>query len=324
MTRAKTRIFIVLFAAAVALGLAQQVVEEIVAIVNDEVITATQVKREYDLQMQSAQAQYKGEDLDKVMAQIKVTLLDRMITNILLLQIAKSENLNVTEQVKMATENIKKQNNIETDDDLKRAVQSQGMAWDQFLKQLEEDLMTRYVIDKEVNRSIVLDDAQVVDFYKKNTASFVVPEEYKLRAIYLSTIETPASGLEARKKAIDDKLKAGADFAELSGAESDIPMKESKGDLGTLKKSEMDKTLFAAVEPLKKGETSPWVAAKNGLYLLKLEDKKDSKQLTFDEARKQIEERLFAEKQNVKATQFLETLKKKSYIKILKPNPIGG
>jgi parvulin-like peptidyl-prolyl isomerase len=86
----------------------------------------------------------------------------------------------------------------------------------------------------------------------------------------------------------------------------------------------MEATLLAAVEKLKKGETSPWVTAKNGLYLLRLEDKKDSRQLTFDEARKQIEDRLFAEKQNAKVAEFLTNLKKKSYIKILKPNPIGN
>ena len=170
----------------------------------------------------------------------------------------------------------------------------------------------------------VLDDAQVVDFYKKNLDKFVIPDEFKLRTIYLSTTEASAADLEAKKKAIDDKLKAGADFVELSGTESDAPMKESKGDLGTMKRPEMDATLLAAVEKLKKGETSPWVTAKNGLYLLRLEDKKDSRQLTFDEARKQIEDRLYAEKQNAKLTEFLTNLKKKSYIKILKPNPIGN
>lgn len=324
MTHRKTRLFVFILAAAAAVGLAQQVVEEIVAVVNDEVITFTQFKREYDMNLQSAQAQYKGEELDKAIAQIKANLLDRMITDILLLQLAKSENLNVADQVKMAMDNIKKENNLETDDDLKRAVRSQGMEWDAFLKQIEENMMRQAIIYKEVNRSIVLDDAQIVDFYKKNADKFVVPEEFKLRAIYLSTTEASAAALEAKKAAIDAKVKAGADFAELSGTESDVPVKENKGDLGTLKKAEMDKTLFAAVEPLKKGEISPWVTAKNGLYLLKLEDKKESKQLSFDEARKQIEERLFNEKQNAKATEYLTKIRKQSFIKIVKANPIGN
>jgi len=324
MIRPKIRLFVFILAAAAALGFAQQVVEEIVAVVNDEAITLTQFKREYDLRILSAQAQYKGDDLDKVIAQLKTGLLDAMITDLLLLQMAKADNTNVADQVKMAIDNIKKENNLESDDDLKRAVQSQGLEWDGFVKQLEENILRQSVVYKEVNRSIVLDDAQIVDFYKKNLDKFVIPDEFKLRAIYFSTIDVSAADLEAKKKAIDDKLKAGADFAELSGAESDVPMKESKGDLGTMKRPEMDKTLLAAVEKLKKGEISPWVTAKNGLYLLKLEDKKDSRQLAFDEARKQIEDRLFAEKQNAKLTEFLTKIKKQSYIKILKANPIGN
>jgi parvulin-like peptidyl-prolyl isomerase len=295
-----------------------------VAVVNDEVITFTQYKREYDLRMQAAQAQLKGEELDKTVAQIKAGLLDAMITDTLLLQMAKEKNMNVSDQLKMAIENIKKENNIESDDDLKRAIRSQGMEWETWLKQMEENIMRQSIVYSEVNRTLVLDDAEIVDYYKKHAADFVVPEEYKLRAIYLSTTEAAASALEAKKKEIDDKIKAGGDFAEISGASSDAPVKASKGDLGTLKKTEMDKTLLAAVEKLKKGDMSPWVQAKNGLYLLKLEDKKDSKQLTFEEARKQIEDRTFGEKQGAKLAQFLDTLKKKSYIKILKPNPIGN
>ncbi len=324
MTHRKFRLPLLLFVAAVAFGAAQQVVEEIVAVVNDEVITLSQFKREYDLQLQAAQAQFKGEELDKNIAQLKSGLLDLMVTQALLLQLAKEKNMNVSDQMKLAIENVKKANNIETDDDLKRAVRSQGMEWESFLKQMEENIMRESIIYSEVNRTIVLDDAEIVDFYKKHTADFIVPEEYKLRAIYLSTTEAAASALEAKKKEIDDKIKAGGDFAEISGASSDVPVKDSKGDLGMLKKNEMDKTLLAAVEKMKKGEISPWVQAKNGLYLLKLEDKKEAKQLTFEETRKQIEERTFAEKHNAKLTQFLDTLKKKSYIKILKANPIGN
>jgi parvulin-like peptidyl-prolyl isomerase len=324
MTHRKFRLLFLIFLAAVAIGAAHQVVEEIVAIVNDEVITLTQFKREYDLQMQSAQSQFKGEELDKATAQIKAGLLEAMITDTLLLQLAKEKNMNVADQVKLSLENIKKANGIETDEDLKRAVRSQGMEWESFLKQMEERIMRESIIYSEVNRTITLDDAEIVDFYKKHAAAFVVPEEYKLRAVYLSTTEATSSALEDKKKEIDDKIKAGGDFAEISGASSDVPMKESKGDLGTLKKNEMDKTLLAAVEKLNKGEISPWIPAKNGLYLLKLEDKKDAKQLTYEEARKQIEERLSGDKQAAKLGQFLDNLKKKSYIKILKANPIGN
>jgi parvulin-like peptidyl-prolyl isomerase len=322
-------LFIVLGLVAV-FGLAQEIVEEIVAIINDEVITLSQYKREYETRIQAIQAEFqqaKGqisrEDLDKALAQLKTQLLDSMITDRLLLQLARERNLNVSEQVKMAIENIKKENNLESDEDLKRALQSQGFEWETWLKQMEETILRQAIVVQEVNRLIVLDDAEVVDYYKKHQPEFIEPEEYIIRAVYLNAVDADAAALEAKKREIDDKIKSGADFTETSGTYSDDPLKESKGDLGTVKKGTLDKIIQQALEKLKKGEISPWVQAKAGWYLLKMEDKKESRLLAFEEAKKGIEEKLYGQKQDAKLNEFLGTIKNKSYIKILKPNPLG-
>jgi len=311
-------------------GLAQQVVEEIVAVVNDNIITLTQYRREFEAreqalkaQFQQAQGQISQEELTKAEENLKAQLLDSMVTDVLLLQLAKDKNLNVTDQVKNVIENIKKENHIESDDDLRRALQSQGLEWEPWLKQLEEGALRQAILYTEVNRSITIDDSEVVEYYKKHQSEFIEPEEYKVRAVYLSAENVDPAALEARRKDIDEKIKSGGDFAEVSGTYSDEPLKDSKGDLGTLKKGEVDKTLQAAVDRLKKGEISGWIQAKNGWYLLKLEDKKESRLLSFDEAKKAIEEKIFNDKQGVKVKEFLDNLRKNSYVKIVKPNPLG-
>jgi parvulin-like peptidyl-prolyl isomerase len=324
MIKKRTRLLLAALGLVAALGLAQEVVEEIVAVVNDEVITLSHYKREYDSRVQAARAQLQGAELDKFMETLKPGLMDALITDMLLLQMAKEKNYNVADQVKSTIENIKKENNLSSDDDLKRALQAQGLEWEPWLKQLEEMIMQRVVVDTEVNRSIVLDDAEIVDFYKKHQPEFVEPEEYKIRAVYLNAVDADEAALGTKKKEIDDKIKAGGNFEEISGTSSDEPLKESKGDLGTIKKGQLDPTLQQALDKMKKGEVSPWVRAKNGWYLLKMEDKKDSRLLAFEEARKTIETRLFGEKQALKMNEFLDNLKKKSYIKILKPNPLGA
>ncbi len=323
MIRKKAKWLLAAVGLAAVLGPAQDVVEEIVAIINDEVITLSFYKRQYDSRVQAARAQLQGADLDKFMETLKPELMDELITNMLLLQMAKEKNYNVTEQVKSAIESLKKENNIASDDELKRALQSQGLEWDPWLKQLEEMIMMRLVVDTEVNRSIVLDDAEIVDYYKKHSAEFVEPEEYKIRAIYLNAADADEAALETKKKEIEDKLKAGGNFEEISGTSSDDPVKETKGDLGTMKKGQIDAALQQALDKMKTGEVSPWVKAKAGWYLLKIEEKKDSRLLPFEEARKGIENRLFGEKQAVKLKEFLDKIKKTSYIKILKPDPFG-
>jgi parvulin-like peptidyl-prolyl isomerase len=321
----KTRWFLALLVFSATLGLGQQVVEEIVAVVNDDIITMSQVRHEYDIRLQSIQAaNLTGADFDKSVGQLRAQIVDMMVTDLLLLQVAREKNINVAEQVRTTIENIKKENNIATDEDLKRALLNQGLEWDSWVKQVEETILRQTAVMSEISRSIALDEAEVVDYYKKHPDEFTEPEEYTLRAIFLASPGDGEAALEARKKEIDDKIKAGGDFAELAGELSDPPLKESKGDLGAIKKGDLDKALLSAVETMKKGEISSWVQGRSGWYLLKLEDKKDSRRMTFEESRRTIEERIYSQKQSVELEKFLVDLKKKSYIKILRPEPIKG
>jgi len=322
MTIKRNRLVLILLAVCAVGAAAQQVVEEIVAIVNDEVITLTEFKKEYDQQLAGIKAQFQGEQQEKAIEQLKAQLLDTMITNTLLLQMAKTDNLNVAEQLKMAVDNIKKENNIDSDDDLQRALRSQGMQYDVWLRQIEERMLRDRVISSQISKSIVVDDADIIDYYKKHGAEFVVPEEYKVRVVYLAPDLRSAAATETRKAEILDKLKGGLPFDKAAEEYCDAPLKETKGDLGTLKKGETDKTLWDALAAIKKGERTGWIE-KKGWYLLNLEDKKDSRTRTFDEAKRDIEQKLLQDLQTAKLEEFLKVVKKRNYIKILKPNPLG-
>jgi parvulin-like peptidyl-prolyl isomerase len=320
--RKRTSVFALVGLAAVLSLAAGQVVEEIVAVINEDIITLSQYKEQYDSTVQQMRAALQGEEFDKQLAMLKKEMLNMMITDLLLMQQAKEKNLNVGEQLKSAVENIKKENNIASDDDLKRGLQQQGMDYDQWLKQLEDNMLKQGVIYSEVDRSIVLDDSEIIGYYKLHPQEFTESEEYKIRAVYLSTEENAAAALEEKKKEIGDKVKAGEPFNVLAKEYSDGPAKESEGDLGTFKKGELDKALELAVSKLKAGETSGWIETKNGWYILKLEEKKESRLMTFEEVRKNVEERLYTQKKEKKLGEFLKVLREKSYIKILKPNPL--
>ncbi len=319
----RKRMFLLLLAFCGLALAAQEVVEEVVAIVNDDVITLSEYRKIYESRVQTARQQLRGEELDKVLEQIKTGLLDEMITRLILLQMAKERNLNVSENVKMALENIKKENGIESDDDLKRAVMSQGYDYDAWLKQFEENVLQQAVVASEINKSIALDEAEIIEYYKSHPGEFVLPAESKARAVYLSLEGRTETELEARKAEVLDQIKAGTDFAQVAETYCDPPLKEVKGDLGTIKKGEMDKTLEDALAPLKKGELSAWVLTKNGWYLFKVEDFKDSRSLTFDEAKRSIEQKLFTQRQVAKQEEFLRDIKVKGYVKILKSNPLA-
>ena len=318
--------FTPLVLAAVLFGLAGpavgQVVEEIVAIVNDDIITLSEFKEYHDSLYQMMRSQLQGEEFEKQYEREKKDMLDRMITDLLLLQLAKKKQYNVGEDVKNYVEKLKRENNIETDAQFQQALLQQGIQYEQFLKQIEENILRQLLISQEVDRSIVVDETEGVNYYKLNQPEFVEPEEYKLRAIYLSTETRSADELEAKKTEISDKAAAGQDFAALAAELGDSPLKENQGDLGFIKKGQLDKTLEEAVAKLKVGETAPWVQAKNGWYLLKLEEKKESRLKPYDEVKKDIWEKIFMQKKSKKLAEFLTDMKAKNYIKILKPNPL--
>jgi len=295
------------------------IVEEIVAIVNGEVITLSDYKEQFNSMVQLLRSQLSGEAYFKEYEKLKDNLLDMMITDLLLLQKAREKGLNVKEQVKATIEQIKKQNNLESDEELMQAMRSQGIEYNQWVKQLEENYLRQAVIYSEVDRTIVLDDSEIVQYYKQKPQEFVVPPEFHIKVIYLSSTNP---GVEEKKQEISGKLKNGGKFEDLVAEYSEGP-KDNGGDLGFFKKGEMDKALEAAVEKLKVGEISDWVEARNGWYLIKLEEKKDSYQKKFDEARKEIEEKIYLEKRQKKIEEYVNKLKEESYIKILKPNPLN-
>ncbi len=299
-----------------------QVVEEIVAVVNDDVITLSQVKEQFDATVQQLRSALQGAEYEAQYQMLKKDLLNMMITDLLLMQQAKEKNLNVSEQVKMAVENIKKENNIESDDDLKRGLQQQGLNFDEWIKQLEDNMLKQATIYSEVDRSIVLDDSEVVGYYKAHPLEFTESEEYHVRGVYLASEGKAPEALAEARALISGKVQAGEPFNALAKEYSEGPAREAEGDLGRFRKGELEKALEQSVAKLKPGETGDWVETKNGWYLLKLEEKKDSRLRAFEEVKKEVEEKLYSEKKQKKLEEYLKTLREKSYVKILKENPL--
>ena len=318
----KSAVFLLLLAGLVGVG-PSEVIEEIVAIVNDDIITLSQFKQYHDSLYQMLRAQFQGEEFERHYNQLKGEILDNMITELLLLQLAREKQINVSEQVKETVERIKKENEIESDEQLRYELARQGMDYEQWLKQMEENLLRQALVFTEVDRRLVLEDSEVVNYYKLHQGEFIQPEEYKLRAVYLSSEHRTEEELQTLKKEIQGRIQAGEDFAEVAGQYADAPLRENKGDLGTFKKGDLDKALEGAIAKLKPGEITPWVQARGGWYVLKMEDKKDSRLLTFEEVKKDIEEKIFSEKRSKRLREFLKEIREKSYIKILKPNPLN-
>lgn len=312
-------VFLVLIAASGLLG--QDIVEAIVAVVNDDIITLSEYKQEYASRVRMLRAQLQGEELSQQQEILKENLLESLITDLLLLQEARKLDLDVREQVRMNIENIKRENNLTSDEELKRALAQQGITYEGFIKQMEHNMLKQNIIFSEVGRKIAIDDSEIVSFYKVHQEDFIEPIEYTLKMIYIAQEGKSSEEIESKKAQINQKLEANEEFGQVAAEFSEGPEKDSQGDLGSFKEGELQKDLEQPIEDLEVGSLTPWLNMQSAWYRLKLVEKKDRRLKDFQEVRKEIEGIIFEERQQNELEKYMLDIRNKSYIKVLIGNP---
>jgi len=323
MNKIKMLLTILVFLCTAVSVQTQDVVESIVAVVNDEVISLSEYKERHDNFYQMLRAQFEGEDFTKQYETLKNSLMETMITELLLLQEARNVNTDVSEQVTQRINLIKEENGFTSDDQLMQALRQENIAFDAWKDNVELSLLQQAVMYREVGSRIVVDDSELVGFYNQHLEDFRVPEEYTIKGIYVSSDGKSEEEVQAKKQEIDSKIAADEDMSLLAAQYGEGPEKDSQGDLGSFVKGQMLPNMEKAVEGLSAGELTNWIEMPSGWYLLRLEDKKESMIRSFEDVRTDIESSLFNEKNAVGLEKFLTELKERSFIKILNPDPLG-
>jgi parvulin-like peptidyl-prolyl isomerase len=300
----------------------QAVVEAIVAIVNDEIITLSDFQEQHDLLYRELRGQLQGEEFQKQYEFAAALLLENMIVGILLLQKAQELDIDVTEQMNMYIENIKQQNNI-TEAQLKAAIEQQSGSYEDWKAQLREMYLRDMAVYAEVGQSIVVDDAEIFNYYRQNPDEFTEPPEYRLRGIFVSSENNSEEDAERKKTEILGLLESGEEFGSVAVQRSEGPNKDTQGDLGTFKQGDMLDAFEQEVARLEEGGVTPWISIPSGWYILRLEEKTESRLLPFDDVRDQVQEKIFTERSDAAKQKYIERLKAQSYIKILIEDPLS-
>jgi peptidyl-prolyl cis-trans isomerase SurA len=144
-------LILILLFSVVSPDYSQEVIEEIVAIVNDEIITLSEIRTEYEKNRQVLRVQFQGEELNSRLELLKKGLLDQMVTAILLLQEAAKLGIDVEEQVKLFIDNIKKEYNINSDEEFFRVLRQQGIEYEEWKGVLTKNMLKEAVIATEVH-----------------------------------------------------------------------------------------------------------------------------------------------------------------------------
>jgi peptidyl-prolyl cis-trans isomerase SurA len=303
-----------------------KVVEEIVARVNNEIITRSELDRARASAAEEAQQECNGKCTPE---QVQVAIEDSqkfalrdLIDQSLLAQRGKDMDINVEPELVKKLDEIRQQNKLKDLDDLEKAVSSQpGMNWEDFKSNIKNRLLTQEVIRREVGSHINITHDEEMKYYEDHKKDFVKPEQVALSAIEIKTEgkkESEIPELKAKAQKLHDRVKDGEDFGELAKRFSDGATAQQGGFLGVYKRGELSKELEDTVFKMEKNQMTDVIETKQGFLVLKVLEHYDEGDQPFTKVENEIQDRLYGQKMEPALREYLKTLREQSYV-VVKP-----
>ena len=315
---------------------ADTVVEEIIARVNNEIVTRTEYVRSRDQLKQEVQQQDPA-NADRAFAEKQRDVLRDLIDQQLLLQ--KGKDLGITgdtELIKRLDE-MRKEMKLETMEELEKAAEAQGASYEDFKQNLRNQIVTQRVIGQEVGSHLAMNKDDVKKFYDQHKAEMERPEQVRLSEILIapkmpakpaasadakpeppSETETEAALTAAQAKAQDvlDQIHGGGKFADLAKKYSDGPSAKDSGDLSYFKRGTLSKELEDKVFALKTGEVTDVIRTKQGYVILQASEHQMAGIPPMKEVEPRIQDALYMQKLQPALRAFLTTLREEAFIDI--------
>ena len=298
-----------------------KVVDEVVAQVNEGVITLSQVKREMNEAIDSLVKEGKTPEQARTEIESKRgELIAGIINEELLLQKGKDMGVDsdVEAQINGRFVDIMKQQNIKSLDALYKAMEETGVnpqsIRDMWRKQIVRDM----VLQREVDGKIYYgwSAKEVKAYYEANKAKFTKPETISISEIFLSFAGRDEAAVREKAKQLVTKLRGGADFGTVAAENSDRPnAKETKGKTGTLNIKELDKTFAEPLKAVKAGGISEPIEVSEGIEILRVDERTNASQESFFDEQ-EVRKTMTYEKLPAERKKYFSTLRNDAYIKI--------
>lgn len=297
-----------------------EVVDRIVAIVNDDVITLSELNNTFDPYMKRIEAQLAGKDRDKVVAEGKTAILNRMIDNKLIEQEAKKSGIVVKDDEIMGViRDMLKSRNMQMPD-LLQALSKDGMTFDGYKQELKEQLQRQQLVRREIRAKIVVTDDEIGDYYRQHREDYEGKEAIRIKQILLPVpIGTdPVIRERARELAesILKRIKNGEPFEALASQFSPGPATAAGGDIGFVERGHMLPEVEKAALSMGIGDVSPVIESSQGFYIVQVVDKRGAGLKPITEVRQEIQMKLEDEKAAKKFDQWVADLRGKSLVDI--------
>lgn len=299
------------------------VVEEIVAKVNGDIITRSEVDRVKKAMEAELKARgVKSPDLEKMIAEREKDGLRERIDQLLLVQKGKELGINVEPDVTKYLAELQIQSKIADPEKFQQYVREQsGQSFEDFKAEIRNGYLTQRVIRQEVGGRLGsgIPRAEQEKYYNENKAKFMREDRVFLREILISTEGKDQQGAAAAEKKARDlsvRGKKGEKFHELAKANSDAATKEQYGELGGFKRGELNKQIEDIVFAADRGFVTDPIRIANGFLVLKVEEKHKAGQASFEEVEQEVLNELIQPKFQPQVREFLTKLRYESFLEI--------
>jgi peptidyl-prolyl cis-trans isomerase SurA len=300
------------------------VVEEIIARVNNDIITLSDYQKAEAALPDEVQQDCQGCPPDKInamLAEEKKNLLRSLIDKSLLVQRAQDMSIDVTTDVVRQLDQIRQQNKLPSLEALEKAVESQGMGWEDYKQEITDSLLTQRVIQEEVGSTIKISNEEIKKYYDAHKSEFVKPEEVDISEILFNTQgKSPEEMTAIMKKAQDvlNRLKLGEDFGALAQRFSDGSTASQGGELGVFKSGELTPQLEKTIFALHKGDITGLIHSDTGMEIFRVNQHYDAGQQPLDKVEMDIENIIYQQRIPAAMRVYLTKLRRDSYV-VVKP-----
>ncbi len=301
---------------------AEQLVDRIVAVVNQNVITLVELNAALEPYVEKAKTlDVTPEQRQRMLYKVREDIINELIDEKLTDQEIKRVGIHVSGQdVDAAIERIKKANFI-TDEQLRQSLAKDGLTMAAYRRKIRDQILRSRLVNLEVKSKIAITSDDIKAYYKAHPETFGQKTEYHLRNILMVV---PALATDSQKQAIVDqmneihkKLAAGQSFEALAKAYSQGPGASQGGELGTFPADTLALPIRKAVLALHAGGITPVLNTDQGLQIFQLAGVVHTPGMPLKKVSAKIEEKLFNDAVNTQFKKWLVALRNRSYIKII-------
>ena len=307
-------------------SLAAQLVDRVVAVVNDEVITMSEVNDEGQGYFKKINEQAPSAQVEDALSRARQEILGNLIDKKLIAQEAAKQNVSVSEaELQAATEQMLNKNNI-TIETLKTQLGQMGMSFNAYQDTLRNQILQSKLVNHEIRSKIIITEDMILDYYDKNYTKHIGSGGYYLMQMGFvwekSDSQQSTDKMEAKKRAerVHALVVNGQDFRSLAKKFSELPSAADGGDLGVFQKDEMAPYMKNAVLDLTPGAISEIVETPSGYQFFKLLSSQDGQivvQASFDSVKEEIRAKLYDEQLKEQFNEWVRNIKEHAYIKRL-------